>query len=86
MLGGVSTLMVTSSVVDGHVDPATVHRKTLAPVDKPETDDVALLALTKVPDPLTTDQIPPLAGVAAKVTEEEQTVWSLPAKAVAGDV
>ena len=86
MLGGVRTLTVTSSVVEEHVVPEIVQRNTLEPDDNPETADAALLAFTNVPVPETTVQSPPLAGVAAKVTEDEHTVWSFPANADGGDV
>jgi hypothetical protein len=49
-----------------------VQRKVFTPVDNPETNEVALELFAKFPEPETTDQLPPVAGVAARVAEEAQ--------------
>ena len=65
-----------------------VHLKVLAPMLKPLTVEVGLLALEKLPVPLTTDQVPvPMEGVlAASVAPVEHIVWADPALAVVGDL
>jgi hypothetical protein len=61
-----------------------VQRNTFTPVDKPETVEVASELLAKVPEPETTDQLPPVAGVAASVAEEAQMDWLGPASGESG--
>ena len=61
-----------------------VQRKVLVPVESPVTLELARLALAKVPVPVTTLQIPPVAAVAARVVVEEQIVWSIPALGESG--
>ena len=51
-----------------------VQRKVLVPVESTVTLELARLALAKVPAPVTTLQIPPVAAVAARVVVEEQIV------------
>ena len=61
-----------------------VHRKVFTPVESPETDELAELELAKLPEPETTDQAPPVAGVAASVVEEVQIAWFGPASGESG--
>ena len=61
-----------------------VQRKVLVPIESPETLVLARLAFVKVPVPVTTLQIPPVAAVAARVVVEEQIVWSIPALGESG--
>jgi hypothetical protein len=61
-----------------------VHRNTFTPVDNPETVEVASELFAKLPEPETTDQLPPFAGVAASVAEEAQMDWLGPASGERG--
>jgi hypothetical protein len=61
-----------------------VHRNTFIPVDSPETAEVASELFAKLPEPETTDQLPPFAGVAASVAEEAQMDWFGPASGESG--
>jgi hypothetical protein len=61
-----------------------VHRNTFIPVDSPETAEVAELEFAKLPEPETTDQLPPVAGVAASVEVEAQMDWFGPASGERG--
>jgi hypothetical protein len=61
-----------------------VQRNVFAPVDKPETVEFASELLAKVPEPETTDQLPPVAGIAASVAEEAQMDWLGPASGESG--
>ncbi len=58
------TVTVTSSKQDESLD---VHLKILVPIAKPETEDVGLLMLEKVPKPEITDHVPDAGAVAAKL-------------------
>ena len=62
--------------------PGTVHLNIFTPTAKPVTELVAEDASPKVAEPLITDHVPPIAGVALSVAELAQMVWSSPAAAV----
>ena len=66
--------MLTSSKTSAQAPPSIVQRKTFKPVAKPETDVVARISSAKVPLPLVTVQIPPVAAVALSEVAEEQMV------------
>jgi len=78
--------MVTSSNEGAQAPLVIVQRSTFAPLLNPLTLVFGSFALAKVPDPLTTLQVPvPTPGVfAAKVADEPQTFWSGPALAGVG--
>jgi len=78
--------MITSSNEGAQAPLVIVQRSTFAPLLKPLTVVFGSFALAKLPDPLTTLQVPvPTTGVlAAKMAEEPQTFWSGPALAVVG--
>jgi hypothetical protein len=74
----------TTSETSAQVPPGMVHRNSFTPVDKPETVEVASELFAKLPEPDTTDQLPPVAGVAASVVEEVQMAWFGPASGESG--
>ena len=78
--------MVTLSEEAAQTPFEIVHRKTLFPIESPETPDVGEVALSKMALPEITVQIPvPIIGeFAESVATVEQIVWSLPAFAAVG--
>jgi hypothetical protein len=71
-----STLMITVSLVDGHVPLETVHEKLLAPVFIAVTPDDGEFTDVTDPDPPMNVHVPaPVAGILpASVVIEEQIV------------
>jgi hypothetical protein len=78
--------MVISSKESAHVPFEIVQRKTLFPIESPDTPDVGEVALSKIAVPEITDHCPvPIVGeLAESVATVEQIVWSDPAFAVVG--
>ena len=69
VVGAASIVILTSSNTLPQAPPGIVQRNTLIPVESPLTPVVASEALTNVPLPLMTVQIPPVAAVAAKLVD-----------------
>ena len=72
VVGGTSTVIATSSKTFPQAPPVMVHRNALYPAESPFTAVVASAALVNVPEPLTTDQLPPVAAVAARIVDVAQ--------------
>ena len=78
--------MVISSKESEQVPFEIVQRKTLFPIESPDTPDVGEVALSKIAVPEITVQSPvPIVGeLAESEALVEQIVWSVPASAVVG--